>query len=92
MENVDGTTGPHWTLEQTERVREHQSFSYDPHEFWIAMNMIYSDYAQVFKTYGVWDKIYLYADMAKAFLEDKDAVGGGGAEKLSAYYNAVVKH
>ena len=30
--------------------------------------------------------------MARAFLEDKDAVGGGGAEKLSAYYNAVIKH
>jgi len=52
------------------------------------MNMVYSDYSEVFKTYGVRDKIYLYADMAAAFLDDQDARPG----KLVRYYNSIVKH
>ncbi len=88
MENTDGTTGPHWTLEQTEIVKNQRGIQWDAVEFWVTMNMIYSDYSEVFKTYGVRDKIYLYADMAAAFLDDQDARPG----KLARYYNSVVKH
>lgn len=88
MENADGTTGPHWTIEQTEVVKNQRGIQWDPVEFNLAMNMIYSDYSEVFQTYGVRDKIYLYADMAYAFLSDKDARPG----KLALYYQNIVKH
>ena len=49
---------------------------------------MYSDYSKVFKKYGVGDKLDFYVDMAKAFIEDKDAQPG----KLRRYYTYVVKH
>lgn len=88
MENVDGTTGPHWTMEQAEIVKNQCGIKCDPIEFFVAMNLIYSDYSEVFKKYGVRDKIYLYADMAEAFLDDPDAQPG----KLARYYDCIVKH
>lgn len=88
MENADGTTGPHWTIEQTEVVKNQRGIQWDAVPFWVAMNMIYSDYSEVFQTYGVRDKIFLYADMAYAFLSDKDAQPG----KLARYYQYIVKH
>lgn len=88
MQNADGSTGPHWPQEQTEIVKTQRGIQWDSKEFYIAMNMIYSDYSEVFKTYGVRDKIYLYADMAYAFLADKDAV----KNKLAAYYEYVMRH
>lgn len=86
MVNVDRTTGPHWTREQTEAVKNQRGIQWDPAEFWAAMNMIYSDYSEVFREYGVRDKIFLYADMAYAFLSDKDAKSG----KLARYYRCIV--
>lgn len=86
MANVDGTKGPHWTQEQTETVREQRGIQWDQAEFWAAMNMVYSDYSEVFREYGVRDKIYLYADMAYSFLSDADAKPG----KLARYYRYIV--
>lgn len=88
MENEDGTTGPHWTREQTDRVREqHGITNIDPVEFWATMNMMYSDYVGAAKKLGV-NNIDFYVCMTKAFLNDKDA----GPDKLMAYYNNVVQH
>jgi len=50
MENTDGTSEPNWSMEQTEKVRNQRGISSDLIEFWVAMNMIYSDYSEVFKT------------------------------------------
>lgn len=50
------------------------------------MNMMYSDYCSVAAKYGV-NKPEFFADMAKAFLFDKDAKGP--KEKLSAYYHGI---
>ena len=86
MENVDGTKGPHWTMEQTKQVMAQNGIECDPLEFNIAINMMYSDYAAVAKKMGV-DKTDFYAAMAKAFLDDPDAV----PDKLSHYYEYVVK-
>ena len=55
--------------------------------FWVALNMIYSDYVKVAKKFGVGDKIDFYVDMAKAFLDDKDA----GPDKLARYYKYIVR-
>ncbi len=86
MKNEDGTTGPHWTMEQTKQVMAQKGIECDPLEFNVAINMIYSDYSGVAKKLGV-NNIDFYACMAKAFLDDKDAQ----PDKLARYYEYVVK-
>lgn len=87
MENEDGTKGPHWNMEQIKKVMEQRNMTGDPVEFWVAMNMMYSDYCKVAKKLGV-NTVDFYAEMAKAFLEDKDT---GVPDKLTAYYENIVK-
>lgn len=86
IKNADGTRGPHWKMEQTEQLMERRKLDCDPVEFWVAMNMMYSDYSKVARAHGV-NNVEFYADMAKAFLDDADAVEG----KLLAYYECCVK-
>lgn len=86
MHNADGTRGPHWSMEQTKQVMQQRNINVDPIEFFVAMNMVYSDYSKVAKTHGV-NSVDFYADFAKAFLEDKDA----NPEKLALYYECIVK-
>lgn len=88
MENEDGTKGPHWTIEQTKQVMAQKGVNCDPWEFFAALNAMYSDYSKVFKKHGVGDKLDFYVEMAKAFIDDKDAQ----PEKLARYYEYVVKH
>ncbi len=85
MENEDGSQGPHWTIEQTKQVQAQQGIDCDPVEFYLAINMMYSDYVKVAKKLGV-NKVDFYACMAKAFLDDKDA----GPDKLGRYFEYVV--
>ncbi len=51
------------------------------------MNMLYSNFGEVFKKHDVATMIF-YVDMAKAFLEDEDAV----KDKMEKYYRYIVKH
>ena len=88
MENEDGTRGPHWTMDQTDKVMSQRGVTCDPVQFWVAMNMMYSDYCKIFQKYGVGDKIDFYADMAKEFLDDKDAA----PDKLARYFECIVRH
>ena len=87
MENEDGTKGPHWSMEQIKKVIEQRGLPGDPVEIWVAMNMMYSDYCKVAKKLGV-NTMDFYAEMARAFLDDKDA---GVHDKLTAYYEYIVK-
>lgn len=87
MENEDGTKGPHWSMEQIKKVIEQRGLHGDPVEIWVAMNMMYSDYCKVAKKLGV-NTMDFYAEMARAFLDDKDA---GVPDKLAAYYEYIVK-
>lgn len=87
MENEDGTTGPHWTMEQTKQVQSQKGIDCDPVQFWIVMNMMYSDYSRVAKKMNISSSEF-YACMAEAFLDDKDAQ----PDKLARYYQFVVKH
>lgn len=87
LENEDGTTGPHWNMEQVRHAMEQRGMSGDLVEMWAAMNMMYSDYCKVAKKLGV-NTMDFYTEMAKAFLDDRDA---GAGDKLSAYYEYVVK-
>ena len=92
MANEDGTTGPHWTMEQTTAVAESVGVVFDqlaPWCWWAAMCMMYSDYCGVASRYGVGTAEF-YADMAKAFLFDRDA--GGPRAKMAAYYHGIAEH
>lgn len=86
MENADGTHGAHWTMEQTEQVRMEKEISCSPLRFYAAMNMMYSDYCKAAEKAGC-SSVGLYACMAKAFLEDKDAK----PDKLARYYHFIAE-
>ena len=87
MENADGTQGPHWSLEQTKQMMAQRKLSFNPSEFWVALNLVYSDFSQVAKKHGMGGSLEFYIDMAKAFLDDKDAQ----PDKLMHYYESIVK-
>lgn len=87
MENEDGTTGPHWTIAQTDAVANVAGVHVDKLTFWACLNMMYSDYYSVAAKYGL-DRPEFYADLAKAFLMDKDA--GGAEAKMAGYYHGIV--
>lgn len=87
LENEDGSKGAHWTFEQVRQVMGQKNVSADPISFYVVLNMIYSDYGKVFRKYGMADKLDFYVDMAKAFIDDKDAV----PDKAAAYYEHIVK-
>ncbi len=92
MENEDGTTGPHWGVDQTTAIAESMGMTWEKVSrpcWWITMNMMYSDYSGVAEKYGV-SIAEFYADMARAFLMDKD--GPGAKKKLAAYYHGIVEH
>lgn len=86
LQNEDGSKGPHWTKEQTTQVMEKRGFDCNRLEWWVAMNAMYSDYSKVAKKHNV-NNVDFYADLAKAWLHDADAVD----EKAAAYYQFVVK-
>ena len=86
MKNADGTQGPHWTLEQSKQIMAQRKIGLDPVQFWVTLNMVYSDYSPVAKKHGLGGSLEFYTDMAKAFLTDKDAK----PEKLARYYDAIV--
>ena len=87
MENEDGTTGARWTMEQTDAVANITGVHVKPCTWWTAMNVMYSDYYGVAAKYGL-DRPEFYADLAKAFLMDKDA--GGPEAKMAGYYHGIV--
>ena len=87
MVNEDGSRGPHWTIEKAEQVMAQRGIDCDPYTFWAILNSIYSDYCAVFKKFNI-NNMDVYADLAKAWIDDSDAV----KDKAAAYYNFVVKH
>lgn len=87
MENADGTRGAHWPMEKTEEVRKQRGVDAEPLEWWVAMNMIYSDYCAVAEKLGT-STAEFYTCMAKAFLDDKDAQ----PDKLARYYEFIARH
>lgn len=86
LRNEDGTTGPHWTKEQATQLMKQKGINCDPLEFWVTLNMMYSDYLPVAQKANA-NNIDFYTNMAKAFLDDKDAVNG----KLAHYYEYIVE-
>ncbi len=92
MKNEDGTRGEHFRKEQVQHACEKAGIDceeFGDDIFSLAMNMMYSDYCKVAMKYGV-DAPEFYADLAKAFLRDKD-FDGKPEEKLYLYYKAIVE-
>lgn len=87
MENVDGTKGPHWTMEQVKQVMAQKNIECPVDAFFLAINAMYSDYSRIAKELGV-NTLDFYVKMAKAFLDDPD--GPGPEEKIAKYYEYVV--
>lgn len=87
MKNSDGTTGAHWPMEQVKQLMQQRGINADPAEFFAILNSVYSDYYTVAKKHNV-HNIDFYIDIAKAWIDDKDAV----PDKVAAYYECVVKH
>lgn len=91
MRNEDGTTGGHWTIEQTDSIAAALNVTYDHISGWCwnaAMNMMYSDYYGTAMKFGVCTPEF-FGMLAKEFLFDKD--GPAPREKLAAYYHSIVK-
>lgn len=77
MENKDGTSGEHWTLDQTSSL----AGTHDKNDFYVALNMMWSDhYNPKFDT-------QTYAQLASDWLDDKDIDGN----KLLKYYFYLAK-
>lgn len=87
MQNSDGSTGEHWTYDQTTQVLKQRGIDCDPAEFYALMNAMWSDYCKIAQKFGV-DNVDFWADLAKAFLCDKDAEH----DKAALYYEYIVKH
>lgn len=76
MVNEDGTTGQHWTCEETRSVAESKGIyfsaeKFNEYDWYYVMNMLYSDYYNV-----LGNNTDSYAKMAMAWLRDKDAPEG----------------
>lgn len=85
MENVDGTTGAHWTFDQINNIINQnniKSHKYNNYDFYYVVNMLYSDYQTV-----LGNDINVYIKLTKAWLDDPD-VGEG---KAFRYYFDVVR-
>lgn len=91
--NADGSHGEHFKKEQVEQMTKQMGLNVDKmgglDVFLMTMNMMYSDYCSVAKKFGV-DRPEYYAELAKAFLEDKDSTSQG-EEKLWVYYKTIVE-
>lgn len=81
MKNKDGSVGEHWTMAQTnEYMYSHEGFQHlNPNCFYVAMNMMYSDYYKPARTTDT------YAALAKDFIDDEDAP----ADKVKRYMEAM---
>lgn len=87
MENADGTTGPHWSRHEAAVIQAKNGITCGDVEFYTALNMMYSDYCAALEQAGA-ATVELYARMAAAFLNDKDAQ----PDKLSRYYQYIARH
>lgn len=82
-EEIVNKIGEHWTLEDTESVRNQYGLvNIKPNEFNVVMNMAYSDYKNVFG-----DELDTYVKYSAAFIQDSDAVEG----KVYYYFDKIVK-
>lgn len=90
MENEDGTRGPHWSVEETTSLANQYGIRLDEKfnkwDWYVALNMIYSDYYKVIVSIANSAHNKYFVDFAKAWLCDKDIDEG----KMWFYYVYVM--
>lgn len=91
MINEDGTRGAHWTIEQTSSVAQQYGINlntgrYNKYDWFVTMNMFYSDYYKAVVSMTNSDNVRYYVDLSKAWLEDKDVDEG----KMWYYYKYIM--
>ena len=87
MVSEDGKKGGRWELQDIRRYAENYGVKPDEVvEFYAVLNALATDYGKVAKKFGV-DRMEYWAEMAKAFMHDKDAQPG----KVKLYYECIAK-
>lgn len=91
MKNEDPARpkGARWSMEEVKPYAQKFGVEADGEEmveFWAMMNAMYSDYSGVAKRFNITSPEF-YAQMAKAWMDDKDAV----PNKTALYYKCCVK-
>jgi hypothetical protein len=84
--------GEMWSYEDAKKLAEERILPTEGQEmidFYVVLNMVYTDYCKVAKEHGVDTEDY-YADLAEAWLYDRDAKPP--TEKLMAYHKYVIPH
>lgn len=76
-----------WTMDQTTAVMQQNGYNHRPCEFWVVMNMLFSDYGKTLIRNNM-DKPEIWASMAHDFIDDGDAV----KDKVGRYWRDIVKH
>lgn len=94
MEWIDPKTrtkkkGPRWTYEEIKQYADNFGVKGESEviDFFAAINAMYTDYVGVATKFGL-DKPEFYAELAKAFIHDKDAEDG----KIRRYYQYIAEH
>lgn len=87
MENEDGSKGPHWTVEETTSIANQmginlKSEKHNKWDWYVAMNMIYSDFYKAVVAMTGGTNIKHFAELTKAWICDKDISEG----KMWHYY------
>lgn len=77
MHNKDGSSGPHWSYDQTSQLAEHRN----KEDFFAVLNMMYSDYFSNSFTQQQ------YIQLARDFIDDKDAP----EDKTLRYFCEIAK-
>lgn len=91
LENTDPAKphGAKWTMEQVRPLAQRYGIPTEGekfYEFFAVINAMYSDYFMIAKKYGA-AKDEFFADLAMAFISDKDAVEG----KAAMYYECIAR-
>lgn len=92
MQEVDEKDKQFFTKEmigQKARQMGAEMKDYNEEELVVATAMVYTDYCKTVKKYAG-NNMDIYIELAKDWLEDKDAAVKGG-EKLAVYYDCVVE-
>lgn len=88
-EDPEREEGECWTLEEVKGIARKMGMPAEGKkliEFYAAINAMYSDYYKVAEKFDLVEDDF-FAELAKAFIEDKDAV----QDKVAAYYEYIVE-
>ena len=91
MENEDGSKGPRWSIEETERIAQQygvnlKSEKFNKYDWFVALNMIRSDFYRAVINMTGSDNVKHFVELTKAWLNDKDIEEG----KMWFYFKYVM--